>query len=278
MKVIKVYDRQQMDISNLVLSDAAPSMDAVSLALPQGVYTTFRTYRRDKVLHLDEHFDRLSESASMAGVNIDLDGRWLREMIRNIIPHSPSSDTRIRVQVDLSTEIGAIYLLGEALKTPTAEEYQKGIYLQTIKASRSNPAAKTTHNIKLSQIFGSTRGKMQVHEHILCDEVGNLLEGLSSNFFAAIESIIYTAGENILRGTTRKLVLECIGDLDYQLVLAPIHTKQLPFLDEAFITSVSRGILPVQKINDLELGRPGALTKSLMTHYQHKVFNELEDL
>lgn len=251
-------------------------MDAISLALPQGVYTTLRTYQRDKVLHLEEHFERLCESARLAGVEINLD-RWkLRELIRDVIHNFPSTDTRIRVQVDLTNEIGAIYLLGEALITPTAEDYQKGVCLQTIQASRTNPAAKTTHNIKLTEEFGSNRGMSQVHEHVLCDEFGFLLEGLSSNFFAVIETIIYTADENILRGTTRKMVLECISDLDHQLVLSPIHKEQLPNLSEAFITSVSRGILPVRKIDAIELGKPGAITKSLMAHYQDKVFKELE--
>jgi branched-chain amino acid aminotransferase len=96
------------------------------------------------------------------------------------------------------------------------------------------------------------------------------LEGLSSNFFAVHQGTLWTAGEGVLAGVTRSLVLDCIRRLQLPLRLEALHRDALPELQEAFLTSSSRGILPVRSIDTNEIGKecPGPLTRQLMQAFE----------
>jgi branched-chain amino acid aminotransferase len=64
------------------LKFAHNTLDDVSLNLPQGVYTTFRTYRQQYFLRLDEHFERLDESARLMGFRIGINWSAFRSFLR----------------------------------------------------------------------------------------------------------------------------------------------------------------------------------------------------
>lgn len=95
---------------------------------------------------------------------------------------------------------------------------------------------------------------------------GQLLEGLSSNFFAILGGMVWTAEQGVLPGITRAIVIECIRHLRVSLRLDPPRMEDLPRFDEAFITSSSRGVLPVRQIDQSTIGSacPGPVTRLLM--------------
>jgi branched-subunit amino acid aminotransferase/4-amino-4-deoxychorismate lyase len=80
-------------------------------------------------------------------------------------------------------------------------------------------------------------------------------------------------------GVTRSLVLEVAASL---LPLDPVPPRidELARLDEAFVTSVSRGILPVIEIDGHRLGsgRPGPLTQRLREAFAALEAREVERL
>ncbi len=115
---------------------------------------------------------------------------------------------------------------------------------------------------------------------LIVDDAGRLLEGTSSNFFGVKGREIWTAEENILPGITRSMVLEEASAGGYIVHLEAITVDDIPLLDEAFITSSSRGVLPVVQINDhtIGTGQPGLVTKDLEERYQRRLEAELETI
>ncbi len=103
----------------------------------------------------------------------------------------------------------------------------------------------------------------------MVDQSGFILEGLSSNFFAVKEGSLRTAGENVIVGTTRALVLELAADLA-PIVLEPVCVSELGAVSECFITSVSREILPVVRVAECIIGkgRPGDVSRELLRRFQ----------
>ncbi len=91
------------------------------------------------------------------------------------------------------------------------------------------------------------------------------MEGLTSNFFGVIGNCLYTADQDVLHGITRKIVLELADDLKIETLSKAVNTKDIPHLNEAFITSTSRNIMPVKRINDIQIGTktPGSNHKSI---------------
>jgi branched-subunit amino acid aminotransferase/4-amino-4-deoxychorismate lyase len=62
--------------------------------------------------------------------------------------------------------------------------------------------------------------------------------------------------------------------------LQPVHITELSTLQEAFITSSSRGILPVCRIDELRIatGNPGPLARRLKQAFDDIILEQLEPL
>ena len=79
----------------------------------------------------------------------------------------------------------------------------------------------------------------------MLDNHDRFLEGLSSNFFAILGGVLWTAEQGVLSGITRAVVIECANQVGLPLRLEPPPREDLTSFDEVFITSSSRGVLPV---------------------------------
>jgi len=273
------------------LSRENHTLDQVSSALPGGAYTTFRTYQRQKALRLQDHLKRLEQTARLAGFDLPIQLPGLRSAIRQgLALHyagcgavvtvdrsaAETREARLRLTIDLETQPGQAYLVIGRLHTPSARAYQQGVRVITVPLERQLPEAKLTRFIERS---GAVRRALpaDVNEALMIDHTGRISEGLSSNFFAVIVGKIHTAGQGVLAGVTRALTLDCIAQLGLPLTLEPILAERLFELDEAFITSASRGVLPIRQIDQMSVGAlcPGALTRRLMTAFDQTVADQL---
>ncbi|MGB2909290.1 MAG: aminotransferase class IV, partial [Anaerolineales bacterium] len=230
------------------------TLDAVTMHLPGGAYTTFRTYDHNKVIRLDDHLGRLEETARLAHKPVTLERFRLREALRNAIDEYPGDmDLRIRMVLDLEVAPGEIYLMVEQLKTPPPGAYHSGVRVITCRLQRDNPKAKLTASIPVAD---KIRGQLPtgVEEALMVDEAGSILEGLTSNFFAVKGNEIWTNEESVLSGITRLLVLDEAVRIELPVNFRSITITDIHNLEEAFITSSSRGILPVMQIDRILIG------------------------
>jgi branched-chain amino acid aminotransferase len=111
-----------------------------------------------------------------------------------------------------------------------------------------------------------------VHEGLLLAEDGALLEGLSSNVFAVVEGVLRTEDARALRGTTRALVLELARGI-VPVSFEAIHEPELGRAAEMFLTSVSREVLGVVRVDEVTIGRgkPGPLAVELRKRYRARM-------
>ena len=105
-----------------------------------------------------------------------------------------------------------------------------------------------------------------------------MLEGLSSNFFAVKGDTFYTAEEGVLSGTTRDFILNLAEELNIPVVFQPVKVSEIAELDEAFISSTSRSILPVRTIDGIAMKKevPGPITKRLMEKFDEELASQIE--
>lgn len=258
--------------------------DVASLAdtqpyTPEGAYTTFRTYDRMGVLNLTQHFNRLEETAALAGFSVHVDREKIKRFLTDWLEKSDPAEKRIRLTVDLKQNVGDIYIAMEPLNTPAPEFYQSGIVCLTAKAHRENPKAKLSRFLRIADgIRQSKEGEYQ--EIIMIGEDGNLLEGLSSNFYGVIGGTVYTAKEGVLSGTTRDFILRIAAEADIPIIMEPVPAARIPELDESFISSTGRSILPIRSIDgkDMKQSAPGPVTKKLMERFAAEISSGLEYL
>ena len=168
------------------LSIDATSFDEASRKLPAGAYTTFRTYESGKVLGVSDHLARLRESAKLLGANVEISENSLRKIMRVAINDQSFSLKRIRLQINLTEPpVGQVFILSEELHTPDTQDYQHGVNVSTRVMHRDNALAKSTQFIHMAK---KVRSEMPSgdNEVLMIGEKGEILEGLSSNFFGAL--------------------------------------------------------------------------------------------
>lgn len=245
------------------------TLDAQSLELPTGVYTTLRTYGGRRILGLSHHLQRLAESAHLLGGGCTLDIAWVRLGLREVLDVSSLPEMRLRITVPLSC--GEVHFGVEPFVPFPAELYARGARCRTSGLARSTPQAKSTAFIARARRARSTAGP-EIHELLLLDPLDRILEGTSSNFFAVIQGELRTAGEGVLAGVTRTLILELARPL-LPVREEAVAVAALAQAQEAFLTSSSREVMPVAAVDDITVGAgvPGVITETLARAYrQHR--------
>lgn len=238
-----------------------------SATLPHGAYTTLRTYGGDRVLRLDRHVSRLRESAALLGApESELPEARVRRTVGLALRATGHAESRLR----LTWAPPRLFVTVEPFAPLPPSLYEDGVWCSTVVMRREQPQAKDTRFLA-AVAAGYDRLPRGAHEGLLVAEDGSLLEGFSSNLFAVRGGALYTEQARVLHGVTRALVLEIAGEL-VPLATTGLRLDQLPSLAEAFITSVSRGIVPVVRIDERRIGdgRPGPLTRGLMRRFEER--------
>lgn len=245
---------------------AGPTLDAVSLQLPAGSYTTMRTYDRDRIPGLSAHLQRLADSHTAVRGRRQIDLPAIRSALRGIIEREALPVARLRVTVPSGNE--GVYIAVEPFTPYPAECYASGVRCQTTRLARVMPQAKMTEFIAPSRAEKAKRAP-GIHELLLVDARDAILEGVSSNFFAVSGGVLRTADEGVLEGVTRGIVLDLAPGLA-PVSCQPIRLADVPGLSEAFITSASREVMPVVEIDETTIGSgaPGPITQAFMRRYR----------
>jgi branched-chain amino acid aminotransferase len=260
------------------IDTGSQSLDQYNSKIPSGVYTTFRTYQANKVMAIASHFNRLEESASLLNKPLHIDQDLVRSVLTDLF-QANSGDTRVRIVVDLTVNEGDIYIFQEKLQTLPLEAYTNGLKAITRTMQRENPQAKTTNFISTARLYRNGLDQ-DVNEVLMLDEQNHFLEGLSSNFFAVIDNQIYTAPYGVLSGLTRDILLQLANDLNLKVRFEFVSYDQIKQFQETFITSASRAVLPIVKIDehDIGAGQPGPFSVQLYKAYQAYISSKLETI
>ncbi len=251
-----------------------PTLDAVSLRLPNGAYTTLRTYHSDRIIGLSAHLQRLIESSQLLQRPYPIDPVAIRSALRDVIARERQPALRLRLTVPL--DVDQVLISAEPFDVYPPEFYQRGVHCATTRLSRHTPKAKATDFIAPSR---ESKAALDpgIHELLMVDSHGQILEGTSSNFYAVRKGVLCTAGEGVLEGVTRHIVLQEAADvipIDYH----PVRVSDLAEVSEAFITSSSREVMPVIQIDDqiVGAGQPGPITRLLREKYRADLERDAE--
>lgn len=251
----------------------ASTLDELTKEWPHGIYTTFNTLGGGtKVLGLRAHFKRLYLPINELGVIPAADPAQLREVFSYLANENAPGETKIRVV--LSKSDGSIFIAAH-LFTPLPEiTYEIGVHVVTASLTRHDPQIKDSSFISESSSQRSLVNK-DVFE-VLLTKNNKIYEGMTSNFYAVSNRRIITARYGILPGVTRKNVMDLAKKMS---IPVDYHYPVLGMkFDEAFLTSSSRGIVPIISIDNTIVGegKVGPLTETLMKAYKVYIFDQSE--
>ena len=259
------------------------------------VFDTTRTFGH-RVFKLREHVDRLFRSLQYLRIDSGHSPAQMvtitEEVLRRNLPLLDPDDDywvtqRVSRGLDGADRVtygqdGATVIV-ECVPLPLkqrAKLFRDGIRVLVPSVRRTPPDALSprtkTHNY-LNVIAGDLEVKARDPEAwaILLDQNGNLCEGTGSNVFLVRGGTVYTPrGQFVLAGISRETVMDLARELGLTVVEKDLDLFDAYTAEEAFLTSTSLCICPVQSINDVKIGGgrlPGPVTQQLTDAYRRFV-------
>ena len=154
--------------------------------------------------------------------------------------------------------------------------YQHGVRIDFAPdLSRHTPLAKTAD---FAQARAAYKVGGEIFEYMLLGKNDEILEGTGTNFYGVLDGVFHTAGEGVLAGITRKIILELAETLNIPVSFKPIRRAQISQLSEAALSSSSRALLPVVQIGEQVVGngRPGPISQQILAAYNDFVAREVK--
>jgi len=219
------------------------------------------------------HLQRLYKPAKLQGVKPSVQPEELRRILAGIL-QGYTSEARVRL---IMSKSGEIYLALSPLKTLPQEVYRNGVKVITTDVHRESPRLKSTSFIANSESIRAQIAASEVFDALLLRN-DSILEGVTSNFFYVKDDYLGTARNHILLGVTRRTVIKVGRGIGLDVIYHPLQRQQIQAVDEAFLTSSSRGIVPIIQINQVTIGKgiPGEITRQLIEVYNDYVVSHAE--
>ena len=143
------------------------------------------------------------------------------------------------------------------------------------------PQAKMGGNYLNSIIATHEAKRNGVDEAILLDHNGNVSEAPGENIFIVRKGQLITPSlaSSVLEGITRDAIIKIARGLDIEVVERDIARSELIIADEIFLTGTAAEITPVVSMDSKKIGsgKPGDITKKMMSEYTDIVMNDHED-
>lgn len=267
-------------------------VDAASATLPvgdlgivrgYGVFDLGRTYGRTP-FRLREHIARLQRSAAQIDLALPWSAEELEAIALETLARNPEiHDAAIRIVVTggesasylMPEEKPSLFVMVTPLNLPSQAIFDSGANLITVQGDRFLPTVKSINYI--GAIVALKRAKQAgAVEALYVSADGSITECTTSNFFAFKGDTLITPEKGVLDGITRAAALEVADDL-YRIEYRNLRYDELAEVDEAFITSTTKEILPIVRVDEIVIGDgvPGARTQRLMAMLHKLVLQEL---
>jgi len=250
-----------------------------------GLFETMRAYE-GKAFRLESHLSRLSRSAELLGIPVR--AAELSDAIRETLEANRLSSARIRITI--SAGEGEMSPNPETCRKPTvlvlAEHYQpypQEVYrrgfravVSPIRRNSQSPLSGLKSASYLESLLARRQAKEKGYDEAIClNDKGFLAEASMSNIFLVSDGILRTPGEEsgILPGITRSVILELAFKLGINALEEDINPIELFQTQEAFLTNSLIEVMPLTEIEGKPIasGRPGVLSKRLLTEYRELV-------
>ncbi len=254
-------------------------------AFGDSVYEVLRTYG-GRPFEPGRHFRRLRASAARLGIPVPGSDASLLAQVDALLARAADPESYIRIVVsrglgDCSYNFDrvqgpTVVMIQKPLPGHPARHYESGIKVAAVDVRRNHPRA-LDPAIKSSNLLNNILAVREAQsrgaeEPVLLNQEGLVAEGASTNVFLARGGTVATPplSAGILAGITREVVLELLPTLGIPFREEPLRLEDLLAAHEVFMTSTTREVVPVARVDETEIGdgRPGPLTRRVMEAFR----------
>ena len=249
-----------------------------------GVYEVIPVYAR-RLFRFDEHMSRLARSLDKLRIaNPYSRDEWLRHA-RSLVAALPQEDQLVYLQVTRGVAMRdhvmpeglapTVFMMTNPMKPPTPEQRHQGVACLTARDFRWERG-----DIKSISLLGNVLARQISADRGAVETIlfrdGWLTEGSGSNVWVVHEGAVLgpPRSEHVLEGIRYELLRELCEEEGIGYNLRAISEDDVRSADELIISSASKEVLPVTRLDDHLVGhgtlrgKPGPIYAQLYEAYQ----------
>lgn len=258
-----------------------------------GVFEGIRAYQ-GLIFKLEEHLNRLWESAHTIMLKIPMDMKSMESAIIETLQRNKLKDAYIRVVVTRGVgDLGlspwlckkaTVFIIADKITLYPKSLYQKGLEIITVPTVRNLPEA-VNPSIKSLNYLNNIMAKIEAKnggcmEALMLNHQGYVAECTGDNVFmikrtgkgsGLRDAILLTPPTYLgaLKGITRHAILEIAERIKLPFEERVITRHDLFNASEVFLTGTAAEVIPVVKIDGRQIGDgvPGKITKCLLKEF-----------
>jgi branched-chain amino acid aminotransferase len=291
--------------------DATTHVLTHTLHYGMGVFEGVRAYKAEQgtaIFRLEEHTDRLFESAHILGMKIPYDKKTINEAQLASVRDNKLDSAYLRPMCFYGSE--GMGLRADNLKVHTiVAAWEWGTYLgadNMEKGIRIKTSSITRHHVNITMCRAKANGNYMnsmlalqeamrdgydealllqealddgYDEALLLDVDGFVAEGSGENIFIVKNGVIYTPElTSALDGITRKTLIQLAADEGIEVKVRRITRDEVYVADEAFFTGTAAEVTPIRELDGRAIGSGtrGPITEKLQKHYFDVVHGRIE--
>jgi branched-chain amino acid aminotransferase len=232
----------------------------------------YNTVNGTAIFRLEEHTERLFNSAKILRMHIPFNQKEIMEVQRDVVRANNLESCYIRPLVWIGDKRLGVSPKGNTIHLMVAawawgaylgeEGLKQGIRVKTSSFTRHHVNITMTQAKAVSNYTNSILANMEVtdegyDEALLLDSSGFVSEGAGENIFVVKNGVIYTPdlSAGALSGITRNTVFHIAQDLGIEVVQKRITRDEVYISDEAFFTGTAAEVTPIRELDRIPMGK-----------------------
>jgi branched-chain amino acid aminotransferase len=287
-----------MDGKLVEWSDAKIHVLTHTLHYGTGVFEGVRAYETSygpAIFRLEDHTNRLFESAKLIGMKIPYDKKELNDAQSKVVKINNLKNAYIRPMCFYGSE--GMGLRADNLKVHAIiAAWDWGSYLGDDKILNGIKVkvtdfpkrceksmlhkAKASGNYLYSMLALKDALNSGFDEALILDVDDNVNEGSGENFFMIANNTIHTPKDaTVLNGITRQTVMKIARDLNYNVEETNISVDDVKSSNEAFFTGTAAEVTPIIQVDNVKIndGKPGEITKKIQKIYFDTIRGKVDE-
>ena len=217
-----------------------------------------------------------------------IDARFRETMRAAKLGDAPNREAYIRILVTrgigeltydpAATPNPSIVVIVKPHADPLREVFERGVTVSLVPIVRNHPGS-VNPLIKSNNLLNNALAMQEAfrrggYEGVMRNYRGELAECTQSNLFIVKNGAALTppVDAGLLAGITRAFLFEVGDERGVAVREAVLRDEDLFGADEAFLTSTTREVVPIVKVDDriIGAGAPGPISRALLDGYRRK--------